>query len=258
MDPDVRSTQPGQCPRCGMKLVQKQISPLEFPLSVTVEPRAWKPNEPIRITFEILDPVTGKRCTRFQIVHEKLLHLFILSQDLNFFAHEHPVHQQDGTFVFETKLPKPGMYRLAADYYPDSGTPQIAVATVISAGDAVPPLTPASLEEDRTPQKSANLRVILRSQPEVLVAGTKSLLWCDLSPSDQLEKYLGAWGHLLVASDDLVDLIHTHPFIADGNSTVQFNVVFPRPGKYRMWAQFQRASVVNTAQFTLDVKALSL
>jgi hypothetical protein len=37
---------------------------------------------------------------------------------------------------------------------------------------------------------------------------------------------------------------------------VQFNMIFPRPGKYKLWAQFQRAGVVNTAPFELTVKSL--
>ena len=62
---------------------------------------------------------------------------------------------------------------------------------------------------------------------------------------------------MLVASDDLIDMIHTHPFIADGGPEVQFNIVFPRPKHaYRIWVQFQRAGVVNTAHF--DVKAEDL
>jgi hypothetical protein len=32
-----------------------------------------------------------------------------------------------------------------------------------------------------------------------------------MTPGDGLEKYLGAWGHMLAASDDLIDMTHTHP-----------------------------------------------
>jgi hypothetical protein len=37
---------------------------------------------------------------------------------------------------------------------------------------------------------------------------------------------------------------------------IQFNIIFPRPGLYRIWTQFQRGGVVNTTVFTLPVKAL--
>jgi hypothetical protein len=76
-----------------------------------------------------------------------------------------------------------------------------------------------------------------------------------VSPGDGLEKYLGAWGHMLAASDDLIDMMHTHPFIADGSPQMQFSVVFPRSRVYRVWVQFQRNGIVNTAHFDVPVQA---
>ena len=49
-------------------------------------------------------------------------------------------------------------------------------------------------------------------------------------------------------------MIHTHPFIADGREVMQFNLVFPRARVYRVWVQFQRNGVVNTAHFDVPVK----
>jgi hypothetical protein len=61
---------------------------------------------------------------------------------------------------------------------------------------------------------------------------------------------------MLVASEDLIDLSHEHPFIADGGPRVQFNAIFPRPIPYRVWVQFQRNGVVNTAHFDLKAEEL--
>ena len=77
------------------------------------------------------------------------------------------------------------------------------------------------------------------------------MMFFKLNPAEGIEKYIGAWGHMLAASDDLIDLIHTHPFIADGSTHIQFNLVLPRPRPYRVWVQFQRSGVVNTARFDL-------
>ena len=74
-----------------------------------------------------------------------------------------------------------------------------------------------------------------------------------LAPGDGLQKYLGAWAHMLAASDDLIDMMHTHPFIADGGSEMQFNLVFPRPRMHRVWVQFQRDGVINTVHFDVPV-----
>jgi hypothetical protein len=83
----------------------------------------------------------------------------------------------------------------------------------------------------------------------------KTLMFFRVSPADGFEPYLGAWGHMLAVSSDLIDLIHTHPFLANG-PLVQFNVEFPRAGTYRVWVQFQRKGVVNTARFDVPVARL--
>ena len=82
-----------------------------------------------------------------------------------------------------------------------------------------------------------------------------------ITPGEGLEKYLGAWGHMLAASDDLIDMMHTHPVYVtdpDGGAykQLQFNLIFPREGMYRVWVQFQRKGVVNTVAFNVPVRTL--
>jgi hypothetical protein len=93
-------------------------------------------------------------------------------------------------------------------------------------------------------------------EPPQPIAGMKTLMFFRVKPAEGLEKYIGAWAHMLAASDDLIDLIHTHPFIADGGPQLQFNLIFPRARTYRIWVQFQRKGVVNTAVFTIPVSEL--
>ncbi len=255
MDPEVRSKTPGVCPRCGMKLEANIPAPVEYPLQLVVTPRAVRPGTPVHMLFRIVDPKTGKVVTRFNVVHEKQFHLFFVSQDLAYFAHEHPAAHSDGAFRFDAVFPKPGMYRVLSDFYPEGGTPQMIVKTVITAGYTPDP-RPAKLAPDLSPKQGENLTAELRLEPPQPIAGKVTLLYFRLSPADGVEPYLGAWGHLLVASDDLIDVIHTHPFLADGGPQVQFNVLFPREATYRLWVQFQRKGQVNTVAFTVPVMAL--
>ena len=98
--------------------------------------------------------------------------------------------------------------------------------------------------------------VQLTLDPPEPISGMKTMLFFKMNPAEGLEKYLGAWGHMLAASDDLIDLIHTHPFLADGGPQAQFNVIFPRARTYRVWVQFQRQGQVNTAVFNVPVSEL--
>lgn len=252
MDPDVHLTKPGVCPRCGMKLTLHVPDRLEYPLTVSKSPDVVHPGENVTLTLRVLDPSTAKPVQHFEIVHEKLMHLFLVSENLEFFAHDHPVPRSDGSFTLAAKLPYGGMYRLLADFYPSGSVPQLAVETLYVSGAS----QQAHLSAALAPCKSANLTASLRLEPEQPLAGLESRLFYHLDPGDGLEPYLGAWAHMLAASSDLIDLLHLHPFLANGSPALQFNVIFPRPGLYRVWTQFQRQGVVNTVVHTIPVKAI--
>ncbi len=240
-----------------MTLVLGIPDPVEYPLELTLAPRMPRPHERLELTFKIRNPKTGTPVKRFDVIHEKLFHMFIVSQDLDFFLHDHPVMAGDGTFRYRGNLPKPGMYRLLADYYPTGGTPQLTAKTIFVPGGILEPRHP---EPDLSAKRAENMDVELTMDPPVPLAGFKTMLFFHLKPSEGLEQYLGAWAHMLAASDDLIDLIHTHSFLAGPSGApgpqIQFNVIFPRARTYRMWVQFQRKGVVNTAVFTVPVSEL--
>lgn len=252
MDPDYRSARPGKCPKCGMTLVLGIPDRIEFEMHVSHSPPVLKPGNVATLNMHICDPRTGQLVKAFEIVHEKLIHLFLVSEGLEFFAHVHPELQADHSFRQQIRLPEGGMYRLLADFYPLGSVPQLALGTIYVTGHSKPQNLTASL----TPQKAENLTVALHVEPEQPLAGFETRLDMTLSPNDNLEPYLGAWAHMLAVSADLIDMIHLHPFLRNRDGSLQFNVLFPRPGLYRIWTQFQRRGVVNTIVFTVPVKSL--
>ena len=257
MDPDVRSPAPGKCPLCGMPLEAGIQQPLKYRLHLTVAPPQVPVGKPIELQFELIDPRTNRRATKFELVHEKFFHLFLVSADLKHFVHDHPVAGADGVFRFTTTLPEPGIYRLLADCYPSGGTPQLLPAYLTTAGyDKSIAASTAHPALDLSPKQSENMTVSLRTDPPNPIPGKKTMLFFHLDPGEGIEPYLGAWGHLLAVSDDLIDTIHEHPIYASGGPDVQFNVFFPRAATYKVWVQFQRQGVVNTAAFTIPVTEL--
>lgn len=252
MDADVRSDKPGKCPRCGMPLALHVPERVEYPMEVTHTPARLNAGDEATLTLRVVDPATGETARRFDVVHEKLIHLFTVSQNLEFFAHIHPVAQANGSFVQRLKLPYGGMYRLLADFYPSGSVPQLALATLLTGGET----PPGNLATSLSPYRAENMEAALTLEPEAPIEGLETRLTFRFTPADGIEPYLGAWGHMLAASADLIDLMHIHPFLGDGRTPLQFNVVFPRAGVYRIWTQFQRQGVVNTTQFTVPVKSL--
>jgi hypothetical protein len=253
MDPDVRGHAPGTCPRCGMKLVAGIPDPVEYTMDLKVAPAAPKPLQPAELMFTVRDPWKDRPVSKFQIVHERLFHMFIVSQDLKYFVHDHPVLEEDGNFHYKTAFPGGGLFRILGDFYPDGATPQLIAKSVIVPGPAP---EPAKLTRDYSTKDAENMQVELVTDPPQPIAHEKTMMFFRIKPADGLEKYLGAWGHMLAASDDLIDMIHTHPFLADGGPQVQFNVIFPRARMYRVWVQFQRQGVVNTVRFDVPVEEL--
>ncbi len=232
---------------------RRDSRPDRIPLDLTVTPKPAQPNETVRLTFEVFDPWKDRRVEKFTVVHEKLFHAFIVSRDLQFFVHDHPIWD-NGAFHYDIAFPKPGHVPRARRFLP--GSRGAAAASPTRSSSPEPSRRAAPLARDYSAKDAENLKVeFSTSPPETPIAGMTTQMRVGVAPGDGLEKYLGAWGHMLVASDDLIDMMHTHPFIADGSPEMQFSLVFPRPRIYRVWVQFQRNGVVNTAHFDVPVKA---
>jgi len=250
MDPDVRSNVPGVCPRCGMTLRAGIPEPTEFPMDLTVSPKPPKAGTKTELTFAVHDPENDKIVQHYQIVHEMLFHMFVVSADLKWFVHDHPVLGADSKFRYTIEFPRTGMYRILGDFFPDGATPQLNAKTVIVPGAQME--TP-HLTKDYEHRQMTNMGVSITTEPPVPIAGIETRIFIHLTESEGLEKYIGAWCHMLAASDDVIDLMHSHPFVADGGPEMRFDVYFPRARGYRVWFQFQKKGVVNTAYFDIPV-----
>jgi len=250
MDPDVRSDRAGKCRRCGMTLITGVPEPTEFHVDVTSLPASPEAGRPAVLQYAVHDPWKNRPVASFNLVHEKLFHTFVVSQDLEFFVHGHPSLIADGLFQFPITFPKAGVYRVLGDFYPVGSLPQLTSETVIVPGE---PPAAVTLGRDYSPKNGANLHVSLETIPDQPTATNRTQLRFVVDGEHPLEKYLGAWGHMLIASNDLIDMMHEHPFLADGGPRVEYEVVFPRAGAYRIWVQFQSAGVVNTVRFDVPV-----
>ncbi len=180
MDPDVRSKEPGKCPRCGMKLVAGVPDFLEYRVSLKTHPLALKAGVPTELQMIITNPKDGKRVTDFEIMHERIFHFFLVSQDLSIFVHDHPVKGADSVFRLPYTFPKPGLYQILSDFYPKGGTPQLIAKTIIVPGAPFKAYA-AKLKPDVGTQKGANLEVSLTTDPPTPIAGTKTLMFFKLS-----------------------------------------------------------------------------
>jgi hypothetical protein len=268
MHPDVITTEPGKCPRCSMDLVPGNPLALpDFRLEVETTPKLLKAGQPITFRFSVHHPITGESAREFAEIHEKLFHLFVISRDLEEFAHIHPEQHADGSFTIEHTLPKPGHYKLFADFLPLGGGAQITgypLATVGTDIDLV--ASTAKLTPDAVLTKEIDgVRVAITNERATILGGEEVDLIFRFSdaktdaPITDLEKYLGAWGHLVILSEDMTEYVHAHPrdetqpdpnAPPTGGPEVLFDALLPKPGRYRAWLQFQRGGKLSTVTFT--------
>jgi Cu/Ag efflux protein CusF len=130
-----RSNKSGKCPRCGMALIPTtpEIEE-EFDLEMKASPRTPRPGQPLTLRFAVFNPRTGAKVKEFGLMHGKLFHLFLVSQDLSDFQHIHSRQLSDGGFVIKTSLKRPGLYKVYTDIYPLEGAPQFLQTNISAAG----------------------------------------------------------------------------------------------------------------------------
>lgn len=101
--------------------------------------------EPGRFSFTITGP-NGKPVTKFDVEHEKRLHLIVVRRDTAGFQHVHPEMAPDGTWRVPLTLPAAGSYRAFADFAPTGGKPMTLGTDLSVAGD----YRPATFAPSRT------------------------------------------------------------------------------------------------------------
>jgi len=135
MHPDYTLDIAGTCPRCGMALVRgAPFDVRDYGLDLTTEPKVVHAGKPARWQFRISHPGTGERILKFETVHERQFHLFVISQDMTHFQHIHPELQQDGTWVIDVTVPKAGYYKVLSDFLPAGGASQFIARPLVTAG----------------------------------------------------------------------------------------------------------------------------
>jgi hypothetical protein len=272
MHAEVHQAQEGSCPTCGMPL--KPLTPGfkgAYQLAFATMPKRPQTGAKMRLRLQVLHPETGARVRDFVLNHEKLFHLFLISQDMEEYQHLHPQLERDGSFMIETTLTRAGQYHLHADFFPVGGTLQVLHHKFLTANNRnLATSAPAQLTPDVVMVKTVQgTRIELKPSGAFTVGKLIPLRFhlTDVATGQavrDLEPYLGAWGHTLILNADQSEYLHSHPteMLPDntdgktvrGGPIVEFQALFPAPGMYRIWTQFQRVGQVFTVSFTVQVQ----
>jgi hypothetical protein len=270
MHPNEVKAEPGNCSICGMKLVPGDpAATADYGMKVTTVPQVVKAGVPIKFHFVITHPVTGAPVKSFEEVHDRLYHLFIVSRDMKEFFHIHPALEKDGSFDIEHILPKPGHYMMFSDFMPTGGGPQLIPTPVVTAGydGDIASEAPNLVADGPWVRTVDGVTLTMQIQPGQLIAGEELDIPIHFedpnthAPITDLQRYLGAFGHGMMLSEDMMEHVHAHPqemlegttITSGGGPDLIFHALFPKPGHYRIWLQFQRHEKLSTVPLTIKV-----
>ncbi len=203
----------------------------------------------IHLSVRMASSFEKREVTNFEVQHEKLMHLFLVRDDLAVFAHEHPEPSGPGAFRLRYRVPAPGRYRVFADVAPLDAGSQVLSSTIEVGGAASGRSAPAPAV--------ATTRVALALPEDGLSAGRTAIVEAILTDSEgqpvrDLQPWLGAMAHGILVHEDAETCAHAHPDEREPGvgiaGRVPFLVRLPRPGRYKGWVQFQRGGRVETVE----------
>lgn len=222
-------------------------------------PQKITPNNPVPLVIEIKDK-NGQAITNFDKFQEELMHLIVVSDDLQSFHHIHPKYSGNGRFEVKFSFPKSGNYSLFSDYKVAGKVEQVSILKTQVPGNST---SQPAIDFNHT-KTIGNTQVSLTSTTSPIKSGKEVNLIFSLQdtvskqPPTDLKTYLGERGHLVILKQSspltTEDYIHAH---AQKNTPVHeanFITRFPKPGKYKMWGQFNRNGKIVTADFWVNVQ----
>ncbi len=205
-------------------------------------------------------------------VHEQLMHLMVVSEDLESFDHIHPQPIAGNLFRVTYKFPHGGVFWLLADHTAPGDASRVARFRLTVDG---PPRSAAPKENEleSTIVRSGVRAELSTDQP--LRTGRDITFRFALTEQvsgraiNDLQPYLGAWAHVIAISEDAAEVIHahalekvtnpqtgehTHAAAGPSPSEIVAATGFRCPGVYKLWLQVQRDSEIITFPFVLQVQ----
>jgi hypothetical protein len=241
---------------------KRKPGPRPYRLELVSQPRRPKAGEPAELEFRVRRREPAQLVTDFQVVHEKLMHVLIVRDDLSQFAHEHPDLSAEGVFRLRYSFPTGGDYHVFVDATPRGAGTQVLMGKISVEGSRTSrfDVRRASPEHRSLVKNVEGVEIELQTGqlPARRTTGVTFQLRDAASGRaiTDLQPYLGAMGHLILIHQDGVTFVHSHPderqpdVGRDGK--VPFLVRFPKSGLYRGWSQFQRNGNILTSDFIVE------
>ena len=237
--------------------------------------------------------IGSRRLDDFVNDHGYVMHLFVVTPQLDRLWHLHPAEISKGAFSQRLPNMADATYPLFADVVHATGVPETVTGEFQTAGLEQ---TGRPLTGDDSAWSATDGSLPRRSSDDMTAEGGTKITWLrddtplatkrlttftfrvddrNGQPVTDLELYMGMPGHAVFVRRDLKVFAHVHPsgsapmatldmampgrpphaqHLTAPPSTVTFPYGFPEPGQYRIFVQVKRAGAIVTGAFDADVK----
>lgn len=246
------------CSKCGMSLTHQDASASAnvYFIQFTCNPSTVEAGKEVSMQFT--PKIKGKETdlVPLDVVHEKKIHLILVSSDLGWFDHLHPEFQADGSYLLKATFPSGGDYILFADYTPSGASHQVEKINIAVSGNPAKPTTYTA--GSVTTWKNGDTEATLNPGGGKFVAGEQMHIAGVIKSkgkevdANSMDNWLGAKGHMVIIKTGSYEYIHVHPEVENGH--LDLHATFDTPGIYRGWLQFQLNGQLYTSDFVINVE----
>ncbi|MBT2668901.1 hypothetical protein J7J00_26230 [Bacillus sp. ISL-4] len=197
------------------------------------------------ITIDVKDK--DQNSPKLEISHEKIMHLIIVSADLEDYYHLHPEKKGNGIYTQKFDLPE-NSYKVFVDIKPKNLAYQVS-SVELQVGKGHGEHVKNSLKVDTNLTKTINEKTVELTTTELGLNKDVTLSFDTKGITP--EPYLGALGHVVILDDKGEKFVHVHP---TSEEKTQFETKFDKPGIYKVWGEFKFDGKVNSYPFVIEVK----
>jgi hypothetical protein len=220
----------------------------------------------------VYDRESGFPITSLDVIHERVMHVFITDEGFETFGHVHPEdfpngmsQSSAGIYTIQYNFTRAGDYAIVADY---SENGRMSIRTFkfrVSGND-----DGASFKDNFRRSGEFDGYSVTLQGPEKIVNGEEASFVYHIEKDGEdvknLEMFLGSEIHILSIRDDLSLAGHAHAYVPGhsihyGNMTQRYfgpnipvRYTFPSAGEYAIFGQFQHDGEVVTTKFMVKVE----
>lgn len=230
-----------------------------------------------QVFVSIFNTSSGEPVSDLDVVHERRLHIFVLSGDFEHFAHFHPDDfplglndSYKGVYSAFYAFPDTGRYLMVVDYTVNgrNALKSFQIDAYSERGTSESVMGPPVVDYSRSGSfdgYDVSLEAPVEIRPRVEVP-LDFRIERDGTEVTDLQNLLGSAMHVVVARTDLTNASHTHAYIPSHTlhvgsmaqryygPVVPVRFTFPSGGDYVVFGQFRHDDRIVTTKFFVHVK----